>query len=173
MLEELEHAKARGARIYAEIVGIGNTGDAYDIVVPSGEGAERAMRIALKDAGLTITDIDHINTHGTSTPVGDIAETKAVKNVFGEYAYKIAINSTKSMIGHLLGAAGAVELIGTIKAVQTDTVHPTINIENQDPECDLDYTANKMVKREVRAAMCNTFGFGGHNCSVVVKKYKD
>lgn len=173
MLEELEHAKARGARIYAEVVGIGNTGDAYDIVMPSGEGAERAMKIALKDAGLTITDIDHINTHGTSTPVGDIAETKAIKNVFGEYAYKIAINSTKSMIGHLLGAAGAVELIGTIKAVQTDTVHPTMNIENQDPECDLDYTANKMVKREVRAAMCNTFGFGGHNCSVVVKKFKD
>lgn len=172
IIEELEHAKARGARIYAELAGIGNTGDAFDIVVPSGEGAERAMKIALKDAGMTTTDIDHINTHGTSTPVGDITETKAVKNVFGEYAYKIAINSTKSMIGHLLGAAGAVELIGTIKAVQTDTVHPTINLENQDPECDLDYTANKFVKREVRAALCNTFGFGGHNCSVVVKKYK-
>lgn len=173
VLEELEHALARGAKIYAEVAGIGFTGDAHDIVQPhpEGNGAMRAMILALKDSGLKPEDIDHVNTHGTSTPLGDIAETKAIIGAFGDHAYKLAINSTKSMIGHLLGAAGAVELIATIKAVQTNTVHPTINLENQDEECVLNYTPNQAIEREVRAALTNTFGFGGHNASLAVKKF--
>ena len=176
ILEEYEHAVKRGARIYAEIGGAGFSGDAKDIVAPDpeGDGARRAMLAALADACLKPEDIDHINTHGTSTPTGDIPESLAIKAAFGEHAYKISINSTKSMIGHLLGAAGAVELIGTIKAVQTDTVHPTINLDNPDlPVCDLDYTPNKFVKRTVRNALSNTFGFGGHNSSILVKKFVD
>ncbi len=175
ILEEYEHAVKRGARIYAEIAGIGFSGDAKDIVAPDpeGDGAKRAMLAAVADAGIKPEDIDHINTHGTSTPTGDIPETLAIKKAFGDHAYKIAINSTKSMIGHLLGAAGAVELIGTIKAVQTNTVHPTVNLDNPElPVCDLDYTPNKSVKRTVNYALSNTFGFGGHNASILVKKFE-
>lgn len=172
VLEEYEHAKARGAKIYAEIVGVGYSADAYDIVMPdeNGDGAQRAMKMAIDSSNLKPEDIDHINTHGTSTPRGDIAETVAIKRLFGDHAYKISVNSTKSMIGHLLGAAGAVETIATIKAVETDTVHPTINLDEADPECDLDYTANKYRKRIVNAALSNTFGFGGHNASILIKK---
>ncbi|MCK4978900.1 MAG: beta-ketoacyl-ACP synthase II [Candidatus Delongbacteria bacterium] len=174
ILEEYEHAMKRGATVYAEIAGIGFSGDAKDIVAPDpeGGGAKRAMLAAVKDAGVSPEDIDHINTHGTSTPTGDIPETIGIKAAFGDHAYKIAINSTKSMIGHLLGGAGAVELIGTIKAVQTDTVHPTINQETPDPMCDLNYTPNKYVERKVDYALSNTFGFGGHNSSILVKKFK-
>ncbi len=174
ILEEYEHAIKRGARIYAELAGIGFSGDAKDIVAPDpeGDGARRAMLAAVADAGIKPEDIDHVNTHGTATPTGDIAETVGIKKAFGEHAYKIAVNSTKSMTGHLLGAAGAIELIGTIKAVQTDTVHPTINLENPDPECDLDYTPNKFANRTVRFAISNTFGFGGHNASILVKKFE-
>jgi 3-oxoacyl-[acyl-carrier-protein] synthase II len=175
ILEEYDHAVKRGARIYAELAGIGFSGDAKDIVAPDpeGDGARRAMLAAINDAGIRPEDIDHVNTHGTSTPTGDLAETVGIKAAFGEHAYKIAVNSTKSMTGHLLGAAGAVELIATIKAVQTDTVHPTINLDNPDlPVCDLDYTPNKYAKRTVRYAISNTFGFGGHNASILVKKYE-
>lgn len=173
ILEEYEHAIKRGAKIYAEIGGVGFSGDAFDIVAPdpTGDGARRAMVAAVKDAGVEFTDVDHINTHGTSTPTGDIPETLAIKDAFGDHAFKIAINSTKSMIGHLLGAAGAVELIGTIKAVETNTVHPTINLDNQDPACDLNYTPNKSIERKVDVAISNTFGFGGHNASVLIKKF--
>jgi 3-oxoacyl-[acyl-carrier-protein] synthase II len=175
ILEEYEHAVKRGARIYAELAGIGFSGDAKDIVAPDpeGDGARRAMLAAINDAGIRPEDVDHVNTHGTSTPTGDCAETVGIKKAFGEHAYKLAVNSTKSMTGHLLGAAGAVELIATIKAVQTDTVHPTINLDNADlPVCDLDYTPNKFAKRTVRYALSNTFGFGGHNASLLVKKYE-
>lgn len=174
ILEEYEHAVKRGAKIYAEMAGIGFSGDAKDIVAPDpeGNGAKRAMLAAVNDAGIRPEDIDHINTHGTSTPAGDIAETAGIKLAFGDHAYKMAINSTKSMTGHLLGAAGAIELIGTIKAVQTDTVHPTINLDNPDPLCDLNYTPNTSVKRTVRYALSNTFGFGGHNASILVKKFE-
>ncbi|MBN1970077.1 MAG: beta-ketoacyl-ACP synthase II [Candidatus Delongbacteria bacterium] len=172
VLEEYEHAVARGAKIYAEIAGIGYSADAKDIVAPdeTGNGAMRAMKAALNDAGVSPEQIDHINTHGTSTPLGDIAETKAVKALFGDHAYKIAVNSTKSMIGHLLGAAGAIETLATIKAIETGKVHPTINIFNQDPECDLDYTIGKYREMDVKYAISNVFGFGGHNCSILVKK---
>jgi len=174
ILEEYEHAVKRGARIYAEIAGIGFSGDAKDIVAPDpeGNGAKRAMLASVNDAGIKPEHIDHINTHGTSTPAGDIAETAGIKLAFGDHAYKIAVNSTKSMTGHLLGAAGAIELIGTIKAVQTDTVHPTINLDNQDPLCDLNYTPNRFISRTVRYAISNTFGFGGHNASILVKKFE-
>lgn len=175
ILEEYEHAVKRGARIYGEIAGIGFSGDAKDIVAPDpeGDGAKRAMLAAINDAGIKPEEIDHINTHGTSTPTGDYAESVGIKKAFGEHAYKIAINSTKSIIGHLLGAAGAVELIGALKAVQTDTIHPTINLDNPDlPVCDLDYTPHKFVKRTVRYAISNTFGFGGHNASILVKKFE-
>ena len=173
ILEEYDHAIKRGAKIYAEIGGVGFSGDAFDIVAPdpTGDGARRAMVAAVKDAGVEFEAVDHINTHGTSTPTGDIPETLAIKNAFGDHAYKIAVNSTKSMIGHLLGAAGAVELIGTIKAVETNTVHPTVNLDNQDPKCDLNYTPNKSIKRKVDVAISNTFGFGGHNASVLIKKF--
>lgn len=175
ILEDYEHAKKRGAKIYAEVKGIGFSGDAHDIVAPpnDGDGARRAMAAAIKDAGISTDEVDHVNTHGTSTPAGDIAEVNAIKELFGEKAYKLAINSTKSMTGHLLGAAGAVELIATIKAVETNTVHPTMNIENQDPECDLDFTKDKPKNLDVNYAISNTFGFGGHNCSLVVSKFKD
>ena len=175
ILEEYEHAVKRGAKIYAEMAGIGFSGDAKDIVAPDpeGNGAKRAMLAAVNDAGIRPEDIDHINTHGTSTPTGDCAETAGIKLAFGEHAYKIAINSTKSMTGHLLGAAGAIELIGTIKAVQTDTVHPTVNLDNPDlPLCDLNYTPNKFINRTVKYAISNTFGFGGHNASILVKKFE-
>lgn len=173
ILEELEHALNRGAKIYAEIGGIGYTADAHHITdpAPGGEGAVRSMRLAIKDADLTPDDVDYINTHGTSTPVGDKNETAAIKTVFGDRAYKMAINSTKSLIGHLLGAAGAVESIATIMSIVTKKVHPTINLETPDPECDLDYTSDGAKECNVNVAISNTFGFGGHNASILFKTY--
>ncbi len=177
ILEELEHAKARGTKIYAEMVGEGESADAYHITAshPEGLGAKLVMERALQDAGLKPEDIDYINVHGTSTPVGDVSEAKAIKQVFGDAAYKLNISSTKSMTGHLLGAAGAVEAMASVLAVQNDIVPPTINHEegDNDPEIDynLNFTFNKAQKREVRAAMSNTFGFGGHNACVIFKKY--
>ncbi len=175
VLEELEHALNRGAKIYAEIAGGGLSADAHHITAPhpEGLGANLVMRRALEDAGLKITDIDYINTHGTSTPLGDIAELKAILSLFGEHAYKLNISSTKSMTGHLLGAAGVIEAIATILAVVNDAIPPTINHFTDDPEIDpkLNLTFNKMQKRTVNAAMSNTFGFGGHNAAIVIKKY--
>jgi 3-oxoacyl-[acyl-carrier-protein] synthase II len=176
ILEELEHAKARGAKIYAEIVGGGMSADANHITAPhpEGLGAKLVMTSALSDAGLTTSDIDYINVHGTSTPLGDISETKAIKSLFGEDAYRLNISSTKSMTGHLLGAAGAVEAVASVLAVKNDIIPPTINHFTDDPEIDpkLNLTFNKAQKREVRAALSNTFGFGGHNASVIFKKYQ-
>ena len=178
VLEELEHAKARGAKIYAEVAGCGMSADAYHITAshPEGLGARLVMERALKDAGMTPDDIDYINVHGTSTHVGDISEVKAIKEVFGDAALKLNISSTKSMTGHLLGAAGAVEAMFSILAVHDDIVPPTINHEpeDQDPEIDynLNFTFNVAQKREVRAALSNTFGFGGHNACAIFKKYK-
>lgn len=175
ILEELEHAKARGAKIYAEIAGGGMTADAHHITAPhpEGLGAMNVMKNALADANMRPDEVDYINVHGTSTPLGDIAEAKAIKGVFGESAYKLNISSTKSMTGHLLGAAGAIEAIASILAVKNDIVPPTINHFTDDPEFDLklNFTFNKAQKRIVRAALSNTFGFGGHNASVLVKKY--
>lgn len=176
VLEELEHALKRGAKIYAEIVGGGMSADAYHITAPhpDGLGAKLVMQRALNDAGLKVTDVDYINTHGTSTPLGDIAELKAIVNLFGEHSYKLNISSTKSMTGHLLGAAGAIEAIATILAVVNDSIPPTINHFTDDPEIDpkLNLTFNKMQKRVVNVAMSNTFGFGGHNAAIVVKKFQ-
>jgi 3-oxoacyl-[acyl-carrier-protein] synthase II len=175
ILEELEHAKRRGARIYCEIAGAGATGDAHHITAPhpEGRGAKNVMNAALKDAGLTAADIDYINTHGTSTPLGDVSEVKAIIDVFGEYAFKANISSTKSMTGHCLGAAGVVEAIACIMSVVDDIVPPTINHFEDDPELDprLNFTFHKPQKRIVHAALSNTFGFGGHNACVIVKKY--
>jgi 3-oxoacyl-[acyl-carrier-protein] synthase II len=175
ILEELEHALKRGAKIYAEIVGAGLSADAYHITGPhpEGEGARKSMKYAIEEAGLQLNEIDHINTHGTSTPLGDIAEPKAIVNLFGDLAYKISINSTKSMTGHLLGAAGAAEAIATILAVQNDIIPPTINHFTDDPDIDnrLDFTFHTAKKRVVNAALTNTFGFGGHNVSIVIKKF--
>lgn len=179
ILEELEHAKARGARIYAEMVGEGESADAYHLTAshPEGLGAKLVMEAALADAQMQPEDIDYINVHGTSTHVGDISEAKAIKEVFGEHAYKLNISSTKSMTGHLLGAAGAVEALACVKAVSEDIVPPTINHdeEDKDPEIDyaLNYTFNQAQKRIVRAALSNTFGFGGHNACVIFKKYAE
>ena len=179
ILEELEHAKARGAKIYAEMVGEGMSADAHHITAshPEGLGARLVMENALEDAGMKPEDIDYINVHGTSTHVGDISEAKAIKQVFGDAAYKLNISSTKSMTGHLLGAAGAVEALASVLAVKNDIVPPTINHEDddRDPEIDYDlnYTFNKAQKREVRAALSNTFGFGGHNACVIFKKYAE
>ena len=178
ILEELEHAKARGAKIYAEMVGAGMSADAHHITAshPEGLGAKLVMQNALDDAGMKPEDIDYINVHGTSTHVGDISEAKAIKEVFGDAAYKLNISSTKSMTGHMLGAAGAVEAMATVLAVQNDIVPPTINHdeEDKDPEIDYDlnFTFNKAQKRVVRAGLSNTFGFGGHNACVVFKKYE-
>ncbi|NLX81815.1 MAG: beta-ketoacyl-ACP synthase II [Proteiniphilum sp.] len=177
VLEELEHALARGAHIYAEIAGAGMSADAYHLTAshPEGLGAKLVMLNALDDANMSPEDIDYINVHGTSTPVGDISEVKAIKDVFGEHSYKLNISSTKSMTGHLLGAAGAVEAMLSILAIENQIVPPTINFEegDEDPEIDynLNFTFNKPQKREIRAALSNTFGFGGHNASVIVKKY--
>ncbi len=177
IFEELEHAKARGARIYAEVAGGGMSGDAYHMTSPhpEGKGAMISMVNALNDAGLKPEDIDHINTHGTSTPLGDIAEPRAILGAFGEHSYNISINSTKSMTGHLLGAAGAVEAIATILAVKNDIVPPTINHFTDDPEIDnkLDFTFHTAKERPVNAALSNTFGFGGHNASIIFKKYRE
>lgn len=174
-LEELETAKKRGARIYGEIVGYGYSGDAYHITAPDpeGGGVQLAMNTALKAAGISPEDVDHINMHGTSTPLGDIAETNSIKKVFGDHAYKINLNSTKSMTGHTLGAAGAIESIASLLSIYHGEIPPTINIDNQDPECDLNYTANKSVIRGVKYALNNAFGFGGHNSSLVFKKYEE
>ncbi len=172
VLEDLEHARARGARIYCELAGYGNTADAYHLTAPSpgGEGAVRCMRMALRNAGLNPQDISYINAHGTSTPQGDIAETEAIKTVFGDSARKIPVSSTKGATGHMLGAAGAVEMIVCAKAIQTDTVPPTINYEVPDPACDLDYVPNTARQLKVTAALNNSFGFGGHNASLIAKK---
>ena len=179
ILEELEHAKARGAKIYAELVGAGLSADAHHLTAshPEGLGAKLVMQNALEDANLKPEDIDYINVHGTSTPVGDISEAKAIKDVFGEHAFKLNISSTKSMTGHLLGAAGAIEALVATLAVKNDIVPPTINHEEGDNDENIDYnlnfTFNKAQKREVRAALSNTFGFGGHNACVILKKYAE
>jgi 3-oxoacyl-[acyl-carrier-protein] synthase II len=178
ILEELDHALARGAKIYAEVVGMGMSADAHHMTAPhpEGLGATAVMKNALDDAGMKPEDIDYINVHGTSTPLGDIAEVKAIKNVFGDHAYKLNISSTKSMTGHLLGAAGAVEALASVLAVVNDIVPPTINFTegDEDPELDyaLNFTFNKAQKRVVNAALSNTFGFGGHNASIIVKKWQ-
>jgi 3-oxoacyl-[acyl-carrier-protein] synthase II len=175
ILEDMEHAMNRGATIYAELVGGGLSADAYHITAPhpDGYGATRVMLNALEDANMKPEEIDYINVHGTSTPLGDISETKAVKSVFGDHAYKLNISSTKSMTGHLLGAAGAVESIASILAIKNNIVPPTINHFTDDDQIDnnLNFTFNKAQKREVNAALSNTFGFGGHNFSVIFKKF--
>lgn len=175
IIEELNHALSRGAKIYAEIAGIGLTADAHHITAPApgGEGAVRSMKIAVEDAGLLLTDINYINAHGTSTPHNDINETRAIKTLFGEHAYKLVVTSTKSMTGHLLGAAGAIEAISTILSINNSLIPPTINLDNPDPECDLDYSAKKITSKEVNAAISNTFGFGGHNASILFKKFEE
>lgn len=173
VLEELEHALKRGAKIYGEIVGVGLTGDAFHITAPppGGEGAVRSMREALRDAGVKPEEVDYINAHGTSTELNDLNETQAIKTVFGEHAYKLAVSSTKSMTGHLLGAAGAVEAIASVLAIKNSTIPPTINLDTPDPECDLNYTPKVPVKKEINYAISNTFGFGGHNASLLFKKF--
>lgn len=173
VLETLEHAEARGARIYAEISGYGCTADAYHMTAPSPEGetVTRAISLALEDAGLKPEDVDYINAHGTSTPLNDRQETLAIKKVFGDHAYKLAISSTKSMIGHLLGASGAVEAIATALSLYTGVIPPTINYEEPDPECDLDYVPNEARQQPIEVAMSNSFGFGGHNATIVLRKF--
>jgi len=177
ILEELGHARARGAKIYGEIIGTGLTADAYHITAPhpDGMGAINVMRQAISEAGLTPADVDYINVHGTATPLGDIAETRAILSLFGDHAYKLNISATKSMTGHLLGAAGAVEAIATVMAVKHDTVPPTINFRNPDPAIDpnLNLTLNKTQYRPVRVALTNNFGFGGHNASVLIRKFEE
>jgi len=172
ILEEYEHARQRGARIYGEIIGAGMTADAYHVTAshPDGLGAIRSMQMALRDAGIGPEKIDYINTHGTATWVGDISETNAVKTVFGERAYKIPCNSTKSIIGHTLGAAGAIEMVLTLKSMEQSVVHPTINLDEPDPECDLDYVPHKARDYKINCAISNSFGFGGHNVTLMVKK---
>jgi len=171
--EELKHALLRGAKIYAEVLGVGNSADGYHVTAPSpnGEGAAKAMELALKSARIGPQQVDYINTHGTSTELGDIAETQAIKTVFGEHAHKLAINSTKSIIGHPLGAGGAMEMIAVIKSMETGWVHPTLNQEFPDPECDLDYVPNVKRQHKVDIALSNSFGFGGHNVCLVVRRY--
>jgi 3-oxoacyl-[acyl-carrier-protein] synthase II len=174
LIEEYEHAINRGAEIYAEIVGIGMTGDAYHITAPppGGEGAVRSMKAAIKDAGIDPTDVDYINAHGTSTELNDLNETLAIKTVFGEHAYKLSVSSTKSMTGHLLGAAGAVEAIASSLALKHGIIPPTINHDEPSPELDLNYTPKVGVKRDIKYALSNTFGFGGHNASLLFKKFE-
>lgn len=169
VFEELEHARARGAKIYAEVLGYGTTSDAGHITAPDpeGSGAAAAMQAAIDDAGVDVTDVDYINAHGTSTPLGDKAETLAIKRVFGDHAYKCAISSTKSALGHSLGASGGIEAVILCKTIETSKIAPTINLQTKDPECDLDYTANTAGERDVKVAMSNSFGFGGHNACVV------
>jgi len=174
ILEELDHALARGAKIYGELVGYGATGDAYHITAPApkGEGAQRAMLLALKDAGISPEQIDYINAHGTSTPYNDLYETQAVKEVFGPHAYALSMSSTKSMTGHLLGAAGAVEAIFSLLSIKEGMIPPTINYQTADEELDLDYVANKAKTKQVNAVLSNSLGFGGHNASLVFKRYE-
>ena len=173
IFESLSHAKKRDAHIYAEVVGYGMTSDAYDMVSPpaSGEGAAKAMEFALRDAGLSLDAVDYINAHGTSTPVGDVAETNAIKSLFGDRAYKIPVSSTKSMVGHLLGAAGAVELIACLCAMEKGFLPPTINYDMPDEDCDLDYVPNESRDANISVALTNAFGFGGHNTSIAIRKF--
>jgi 3-oxoacyl-[acyl-carrier-protein] synthase II len=173
VLEELEHAKARGAKIYAEIIGYGHTSDAYHVTAPleTGEGAAQAILLALEDGELDASSIDYINAHGTSTPLNDKSETLALKVALGEQAYEIPISSTKSVTGHLMGAAGSVEAVFTIKAINEGFIPPTVNLDNPDPECDLNYTPNVGVARNIDYAMSNSFGFGGHNAVLIFGKY--
>jgi 3-oxoacyl-[acyl-carrier-protein] synthase II len=173
--EELEHAQNRGAHIIAEVIGFGLSGDGYHMAAPpeDGDGAARCMQMALDDAGLAPGDIDYINAHGTSTPLNDVVETRAIKTVFGEHAYKLAISSTKSMIGHMLGGAGGVESVFLALSIRDQIIPPTINLENPDPECDLDYVPNKARETLIRAGISNSFGFGGTNAVLVMKKFED
>lgn len=173
ILESLKHANSRGAHIYAEVVGYGISGDAYHITAPApdGEGAKRAMEAALNDASIAPEEVDYINAHGTSTPLNDKLETAAIKRVFGEHARRLVISSTKSMAGHLLGASGGIELIASVLSIETGVVHPTINYEYPDPECNLDYVPNKARQMNIDVCISNSFGFGGHNASLVVRKY--
>ena len=175
VFEELEHARARGARIYAEVLGFGSSCDAGHITQPdeSGAGAAKAMREALRDGQLNPQDVDYINAHGTSTPLGDKAETLAVKNVFGEHAYRASISSTKSMVGHSLGASGGIELVVVAKSIVASVIHPTINLQTPDSDCDLDYTPNQPRERRIKVAMSNSFGFGGHNASVIIGQLRN
>ncbi|MDB4589337.1 beta-ketoacyl-ACP synthase II [bacterium] len=175
VLEELEHARARGAEIYAELAGYGNTADAYHMTSPSpdGEGAGRCMKMALRSAGLTADSISYINAHGTSTPQGDICETSAIKSVFGDHARKLSVSSTKGATGHMLGAAGAIEMAACTMALRDQKVPPTINYENPDPDCDLDYVPNQAREMEINAVMNNSFGFGGHNACTIATRFKD
>ncbi|MBX6377391.1 MAG: beta-ketoacyl-ACP synthase II [Clostridia bacterium] len=174
VLESEEHARRRGARVYAEVVGYGLTADAHHVTQPppDGEGGARSMRRALADAGLEPTAVDYINAHGTSTPQGDVGESRAIRAVFGEHADRLAVSSTKSVTGHLLGAAGAVELIACVKAIQEGVIPPTINYEVPDPACDLDYVPNRARRAPVRVALSNSFGFGGHNCTLIVRRWE-
>ena len=175
VLEELEHAQKRGAHIIAEVVGFGLSGDGYHMAAPpeDGDGAVRCMQMALDDAGLAPEDIDYINAHGTSTPLNDVVETRAIKTVFGEHAYKLAISSTKSMIGHMLGGAGGVESVFLALSIRDQIIPPTINLENPEPECDLDYVPNKARETVIRAAISNSFGFGGTNAVLAMKKFEE
>ncbi len=174
VLEELEHARRRNAPLYAELLGCGSTADAHHITAPhpEGTGAARAMQLALRDARLNLEDIQYINAHGTSTPLGDAAETKAIKDVFGNHARNLVVSSTKSMLGHTLGASGGIELIATALTIKHSVVHPTINYHTPDPDCDLDYVPNTARERRVRRALSNSFGFGGHNCCLVIGEMK-
>jgi 3-oxoacyl-[acyl-carrier-protein] synthase II len=173
VIESEDFARARGAHIYAEVAGVGFTADAYHITAPApgGEGAARAMKMAVNEAGISLEEVNYINAHGTSTPLNDKNETDAIKSLFGDQAYKLKISSTKSMIGHLLGASGAVESIATVMSVAEDKIHPTINYQVPDPECDLDYVPNHAIDFKVQHALCNTFGFGGHNACILFSKY--
>jgi 3-oxoacyl-[acyl-carrier-protein] synthase II len=175
VLEDYEHAMKRGAKIYVEVLGYGLTGDAFHMTSPgpNGEGGARAMAMAVRDAGIPPTEINYVNAHGTSTPLNDKLETQAIKTVFGDHAYKLAISSNKSMIGHLIGAAGGVEAVATVKTVHENKIPCTRNYQNPDPECDLDYVPNQMREAEVNYAISNSLGFGGHNCTVCFKKYQN
>jgi 3-oxoacyl-[acyl-carrier-protein] synthase II len=173
VLEEYTHAKARGAKIYAELVGVGMNSDAYHMTAPSkdGSGAAKCMLMALQDAGVNLEQVDYINAHGTSTPAGDVAETLAVKRAFGEHAYKLCVSSTKSMTGHMLGAAGGAEAVFTILALRDQVAPPTINLDNQDPECDLDYVANTAREMKLEVVISNSFGFGGTNGTLAFRRH--
>ncbi|MBA9088492.1 3-oxoacyl-[acyl-carrier-protein] synthase II [Fontibacillus solani] len=172
ILESLEHAQKRGAKIYAEVIGYGLSGDAHHMTEPDPNGPERCMKMALRDAGIDPKEVDYINAHGTSTPVGDRSETIAIKRALGDHAYKVAISSTKSMTGHLLGAAGGVEGVICGLTLQNGVIAPTINLDNPDPECDLDYVPNEARQCDVQVAMSNSFGFGGHNATIILKKFE-
>lgn len=175
VLESLEHADRRGARVLGEVLGSGMSADAYHITAPApqGEGAARAIRAALADAGIAVSDVDYVNTHGTATGLGDIAETDAIRSVFGDHADRLVANSTKSMIGHLLGAGAAAELVTCIKSLESGKIHPTINLDNPDPKCDLDYTPKQGIERPIKIAISNSFGFGGHNTTLIAARFEE